>query len=381
MWNSLGSKPAPDELEVTVIGPGHGESVVVHLGNDEWLVVDSCVTASTQAPRSAPLLYLQSIGVDPSVAVKLIVVSHWDDDHASGISELVAKCPNAVFACAETLTKRDFIQYVEMVATRSADTGTGNVSEFRRVYEHLMEQDRLVRKATPGRQLLDSGYPRVRSWSPSDYEMTRFMAYVAQNSPADWAPSRRAVPCSPNMTSVVLTIDWDHTSVLLGADMEAAANDQRGWGAIVAEGSRNDIQKCAVVKVPHHGSESSHDPRMWSELLEREPIAVIAPFGRGPINSRPPKSSDVRRITALSSATFLTAPHSPRKPTKKDIGVERALREHGIQLLSASTPMGLVRLRKQRGTVWRYELFGPARACKAPANSRTSASSSSAKSS
>ncbi len=35
--------PEPDEIEVSLIGPGYGESVLVHLGDGEWVVADSCV--------------------------------------------------------------------------------------------------------------------------------------------------------------------------------------------------------------------------------------------------------------------------------------------------------------------------------------------------
>ncbi|PXF57856.1 MAG: hypothetical protein C4B58_08625 [Deltaproteobacteria bacterium] len=35
--------PSPDELEISLFGPGRGECVVAHLGNNDWLVVDSCL--------------------------------------------------------------------------------------------------------------------------------------------------------------------------------------------------------------------------------------------------------------------------------------------------------------------------------------------------
>ena len=72
----------PDQIEVTVIGPGFGESIVIHVGSNQWVVVDSCLDSRTGAP--AALTYLNTLGVDPSVGVKLIVASHWHDDHIGG---------------------------------------------------------------------------------------------------------------------------------------------------------------------------------------------------------------------------------------------------------------------------------------------------------
>ena len=39
------TKPNADEIEITTIGAGAnaGESIVVHLTNDCWMIIDSCV--------------------------------------------------------------------------------------------------------------------------------------------------------------------------------------------------------------------------------------------------------------------------------------------------------------------------------------------------
>lgn len=54
--------PENGVAEVTLIGGphGYGESVVIHLGNGEWIVVDSCVDPSTK--ECLPLLYLNKMG-------------------------------------------------------------------------------------------------------------------------------------------------------------------------------------------------------------------------------------------------------------------------------------------------------------------------------
>jgi hypothetical protein len=59
--------PAPHEIEISLFGPGFGESIVVHAGNDHWIIVDSCIDADSGRP--AALAYLDSIKVDVSSAV------------------------------------------------------------------------------------------------------------------------------------------------------------------------------------------------------------------------------------------------------------------------------------------------------------------------
>ncbi len=361
MWSSLGTPPARDEIEVTVIGPGHGESVVVHLGDGEWLVVDSCVDPADTSRVPAPLRYLRGLGVQVERSVKLIVVSHWDDDHVRGIAEVVRSCSAADLSCSTGLTEREFNKFVERISVGAAATERGNVGEFRQVLDVMEARGKPVKCATPGRVLL--GSPKVMSWSPSDHEYMLFQRFVAEQLPTAAQPLRKAIPGSPNLTSIVVGIDWDEASILLGADMEAHSDSRRGWEAIVVEAARIGFVKGTVVKVPHHGSHTGHHDRMWTDLLNKNPISIIAPFGRGPVDRRPPKSSDVRRINNLSSATFLTAKRGSESLSKKDVAVSRSLRDGMIRLTSRSAPIGMVRLRR-RGGNWHDTLFGSARRAK-----------------
>jgi len=35
--------PEADVVEVSIFGPGKGESVLIHLGNGKWIMIDSCI--------------------------------------------------------------------------------------------------------------------------------------------------------------------------------------------------------------------------------------------------------------------------------------------------------------------------------------------------
>ena len=43
-----GNPPRDDEFELTLLGPGYGESIVMHVGDGAWVLVDSC--GRTDAP-------------------------------------------------------------------------------------------------------------------------------------------------------------------------------------------------------------------------------------------------------------------------------------------------------------------------------------------
>ena len=67
--------PSPDELEICLFGPrrAYGESVIVHTGAGNWIVVDSCRESKEQKP--APLAYLESIGVDSGTIGRCVALA------------------------------------------------------------------------------------------------------------------------------------------------------------------------------------------------------------------------------------------------------------------------------------------------------------------
>ncbi len=103
-------QPQADELEITTLGPGaaKGESIVVHLKNDEWIIIDSCKTGN----KVLPLEYLSSIGVNCEQQVKMVICTHWHTDHIQGLPEILNVCKNAQFYIAPV---GDFKGYLNVV--------------------------------------------------------------------------------------------------------------------------------------------------------------------------------------------------------------------------------------------------------------------------
>src|SRR4051812_26045765 len=87
--------PSRNTAEITLIGTGggYGESCVIHLGNNHWIVVDCCVDPKKNS--CLPLQYLENFKVDLKKDVKLIICTHWHNDHILGLSQLLEKCCSA----------------------------------------------------------------------------------------------------------------------------------------------------------------------------------------------------------------------------------------------------------------------------------------------
>lgn len=365
-WNSLGSAPADDEFEVSFIGPGFGECLVIHVGNQRWVVVDSCVDTTDSDRRPVAERYLRALGVHLESNVDLIVASHWHADHVRGIGRLVAQCRAARFSCANALVQREFITFVWEMATASASTDGAKVNEFREAIHHIRERDAVITWATANK--LIRRWPATQSTpeavihalSPSDKEYTLFLQEVAAARPTATSAKRSASATTPNLASVVLHVSLGTSSVLLGADMEVHHDRLRGWSAAIDSGCQLALPPAGVLKVPHHGSVTGHHDEMWTHLLTPGPMSVATPFNRQPDNRKLPTTADIVRLSGLSSALFLTSVARNAPARGREAAVERSLRERGIVIRDAATPIGMVRLRKHEGSDWRREVFAPA---------------------
>jgi beta-lactamase superfamily II metal-dependent hydrolase len=360
-WIQVAKPPAPDEVEITLIGPGFGECILVHVGAGLWLIVDSC--RDPESKDSAALLYLKSIGVDAAKAVKWIVATHWHADHVGGLFDLVSACAAARFYCASALSQKQFLIYAaQSKAVASGDTA----EEFRNTLALLNDSKRPIHWTQAGRTLEAiaplGGAPAIRleALSPSDCEYTMFLKRIGALIATKGKPHRAPVASDPNHVAIVLAVRFGQDSILLGADLLAHPSSDRGWLAVVAESKVLGTPKADIVKIPHHGSAGAHAIEMWQELLVDKPVAAITPFSRGRKAGRPPKRSDLERISKLAGTTVLTAPTQSGRTRQARSPIALGLAQSGITMRTLSASIGLARFRRIGAAPWAVETFGRA---------------------
>ncbi len=368
-WSNLGQSVGPDEIELSLIGPGFGESLLLHVGAGRWVTVDSSIDATDRDDRRpASERYLRAMGVRLESQVDLVMATHWHADHIRGLGRLVEVCRGADFSCPVALVKPEFQVFVEQMSTASAATDGAKLRDFRDAIRHIRERDQVIRWSVAGRTLKswsagDLGHQEgcvVRALSPSDKEYGLFLQEIALASPVAWMPKRAASARKPNLVSVVLHVQFDSFALLLGADMETHHDPQRGWTAAIVEGKSLQARRASLVKIPHHGSITGHHDQMWSDLLEPRPTALVAPFNSLPVGKKLPTTSDVSRLISRSGGLYSSAVGQGGGRAEREPAVERSLRESAIQIRDRATPIGLVRCRKRPGSLWKVEVFSPA---------------------
>src|SRR5215204_2368735 len=125
--------PSADELELSVFGPGVGECLVVHLGYNDWMVIDSCLHEPNGRPVA--LHYLEQLRVDVGRCVKLVTVTHWHDDHIRGISAVLREASAAELVCSAALRTDEFRILVAAGQATHLVEHTSGVAEFAELLE------------------------------------------------------------------------------------------------------------------------------------------------------------------------------------------------------------------------------------------------------
>ena len=353
MATSHRDPPKLDEIEVSVFGPGYGEAIVLHVGEGTWILVDSCIEPVSERP--AALDYLHGLDVDVQNAVKLIVATHWHDDHICGLGTVLDECKSAAISISSALVIEEFlvlpVLYREPGVRRSS--GLNEFIQVLRILDARKEQG--VRFGSPTLALADrllfhdhirlaseSVEAKVFAASPSDASLLQAKLAFAELLPKE-GPARRVASPTPNHASVVLWVQVGNHRILLGADLEKTTDPKTGWSVILSD-SAVVSGKAGVFKVPHHGSENAHCEAVWSLLLLDEPFAVVTPFRRG--NKSLPTPMDLKRINCLTSRAYATArvkrrPQQWRRKVVRDF-VKDATRD----IRDAHFGWGHVRLRR-----------------------------------
>jgi len=313
-----------DTFEVSVFGTGFGECVLVHLGNNDWMVVDSCLDPGTKTP--CVLEYFASIGVDPTKAIKLVVATHWDTDHVEGLAEIFLLSEESEFVMSKALKNDDFNRFVFAMPNIPGvpKTSTSEFLEIFNICEARAQQNTLgpITLASENQSLIRDVINiggkdvdrEVIALSPSSAAQIRSIHGFSKLMTNDIEPVRNLRQLKNNNTSIVLWVKVGSINILLGADLEEQGVLDDGWQRILNNHKLPIGSKSEMFKIPHHGSENGHHAGVWSDLVVDDNFSVVTPFQRGHHNL--PTKGDRERISGYSQKACMvggTVPASLRK--------------------------------------------------------------------
>lgn len=330
------------------------------------MIVDSCLNKNR---RPVALDYFNTLKVNVGASVKLLVASHWHDDHIRGLGDVYAAASSAEVVASAAFRAKEFFLLVGAMQENSFMDTTG-VHEWTRVLRLVGERrgkeplchvtyampERLLfkREANPANNIASC---EIWSLSPSDENFQKSVAAFSKLFPKKGSPKKRLVAPSPNNTSVVLWINCGGYSVLLGADLEQDPSPNCGWNVIVESTKRPG--KAGIFKVPHHGSSNGHNEKVWKNLLIDNPVAITSPFVHGDV--RLPTANDIGRLKGLSRKCYITAdPLAPKDKRRGHGAVGKTIADVVKRIRDVPAATGHIRLRAKPADTWRVDLFGTA---------------------
>lgn len=341
-------RPSPSTIEVSIFGPGIGECCLLHLGDGEWFVVDSC---TDEDDRPVALSYLEGLGVDVAEAVRGILVTHWHDDHISGVADLLEAAKSAKFYCPAAFDSDKLLQLI--LLQRGVRTEeSGGTEELDQVFQILKERSpKNHRKIGLGPQpvkanelLFHDEFESVpvvlKALSPSAEDINRARQAFAEHLPQFRDAKRRAVKFHPNHASAVLRLTVGEHAILLGGDREVTDNPNTGW-SIILDAEVGPRKAAFAYKVPHHGSPNGDRNEIWEELLLPSPICAVTPYSP----SRLPSEEDIQRLKRRTENVYLTAPRRGPEPPRGERTVDKMMRITAPDRRRLKSRMGHIRIR------------------------------------
>ncbi len=349
--------PENNEIEISIFGPGFGEALAVHIGGGEWILVDSCIEPGNSVP--AQIRYLESMGVDVSTQVRLIVATHWLKDHVTGLGAVVSRCMNAEVAVSPILDSEQFNSLMGLYEHTNGDIdGPEEFNQIIRILHNrrrprekqlpikwVSENRLLLRKSITslGKQIEVSIY----SMSPSDATRQKGLLSLGSLFPNE-NDSPAGIPApEPNHASIVLWVEIGNCCMLLGADLENTSDPGTGWSALI-ENTEIIRKKATIFKIPHHGSSNGHSDAVWSDLLIRSPYSLITPYNRG--KYKLPRQEDLQRITTATENAYITARPSYLPPKFSKLIVRSIVRKTANSISKVRRGWGIVTIRWEAGT-------------------------------
>lgn len=296
-----------------LFGRGIGESILCNYESDEWIIVDSCYGKYEDEFKPAALEYLEDNNI-PFDKVKLIVISHFHDDHIRGMLDVVKACTSARIFVPEALSSREFLTYITNIADVNSTTAPQQgVSEIFNIFIEARKSGRGVERTRADISLYfnQQTLTRVSALSPSNLECDETLAFFFNKVQTLSKSSSLELPAdtkdrSLNHHCVTLCISNNsETDILLGADLEISPNIKKGWTALT-ETQHAPRNTASVFKISHHGSINGHCPTSWAKLsvLTRKPIGILTPFSR----QRLPRANQIKVLQQATSELYSTSP-------------------------------------------------------------------------
>jgi beta-lactamase superfamily II metal-dependent hydrolase len=329
----------PDRVCISIFGPGIGESILVGLPDEGWIIIDSLKNPDTKRPVT--LEYLELLHKKAKDNLISTLATHWHDDHIRGMSDIIRECESTDFFMSAALNNDEFKTLAYLTSEFTPSKGmTSGVKEMFDILAALKKRipKTKIKLASNSKCLFRSscGLFELTSLSPSDASIltanSEFSSLIAAQK-----QTRKIVPSSKNLDSVALWLKTKHHNILLGADLENVASPNTGWKAVISDNTK-PLGKASFVKIPHHGSQNAHNDDVWKHMVSSKSHSFVTEYS----SSKLPRERDIERLKKHTSSLYQTSLSSQKKKVKRDKNVEKTIKQLNKTVKSAESKIGQI---------------------------------------
>ena len=277
---------------------GFGESIVLILPDNKIGIIDSTINQKTKIPLALEYLKENSLC---SGNVDFVLLTHFHQDHYTGISEILVSCPTARFFVTKALWNKNFDILVNMLLQINGKANPYH--EFKKIADTLRFTNRkILAIGINSKPIVENDKYIIRVHSPNNPTLLHFdKLYLAQilelrTNPAS-IPNKEDI----NLQSVVLEVKTKEDSHLYSSDLEYSNKPGLGMKDIMNKFIVEDL-KFKIFKIPHHGSANGYDNADWTNILDDKAILKITPYN----SSSLPKPKMIASICEHSDEVYIT---------------------------------------------------------------------------
>lgn len=405
--------PAPDEIEVTLIGgtAGYGECILIHIGNGDWVIIDSCVNAKTG--DCAPISYLNDLSVDISRHVLYVLCTHWHDDHIKGLSSILEQCTSKTVFTLSCSDDREKWVY-EMLNNLNYHGNSTVLNELTRTISMANEKGIKILPVKQDSLVFNINGVTAYALSPSDEVVKKFEEEVASaqvkyhkalnqviklktinaqsiqdatvleeetiNSFANLIEERidekKVIQEATNLLTykdakrveqndrcVALLVSFNNHHIVLGADLENETLDYglSGWMSVAKCSSMNGIAS-SLFKIPHHGSETGYCDFFLKSFVKNDATMKLTAWAKG--DKLIPKTEMLGKYYAHSQKMYITTTTLlKRENREEDKSIKKEMERTTEAIYELRPQLGIIRSRMKFNSPsdsWQTDYFGSA---------------------
>lgn len=363
--NNYKKPPKPSEFEFSLLGRGnsYGESIVIHLGNNKWAIIDTFINTKTKQHQAID--YLKGLNVDITKDVEFILATHWHQDHTTQIKTLVEQCTNAKIYMSAALSSKEFAHLIAFTPKMNSNFNPSR--PFKELINYLVKSKRKFSRVRQNQllyrgKIVNNHMLQFFALAPNEEMIQYFAKSIKQLLKyLDKTINRITRKPCPNLASVVSCIEIGDFTVLLGADLEISTHNDVGWNGVKQSQILKD-KKVDVFKIPHHGSKTGYDPDWWKQILKEDNYLTINPLVKGK-TTKLPSQKMLKNICSFSQNTYLTADPEHLEFIKHKGKIGKFIESTGLKIVKPDSSFRQIRIRKDFTSIENLltvELFGTA---------------------